>query len=91
MPYPDPDDSADLSDREFPDDSDDADDADDSDDPDDPETVPCPHCRNLIAEDAEICPHCKSYLSDEDAPRRYPWWLIAGVVLCVLLALLWVL
>ena len=26
--------------------------------------------------------------NDEDAPRRYPWWLIAGVVLCLIVILL---
>jgi hypothetical protein len=44
-----------------------------------------------ISEDAELCPHCKSYISDEDAPRRHPWWLVAGVVVCLLIVLLWIL
>src|SRR2546421_8682091 len=63
----------------------------DVDDGDDPETVPCPYCRRPIWEEAELCPHCKNYLSREDAPRRYPWWLIAGVAACLAIVLLWVL
>jgi hypothetical protein len=84
MPRPDPNDSDDLSDREFPDDT-------DTDPDNDFETVPCPYCREPIFDGADLCPHCKSYLSAEDAPRRYPWWLIAGVAVCLVLVLLWVL
>jgi hypothetical protein len=77
---------SDIDDRERPDPS-------DVDDPEDdgPESVPCPYCRTWISEDAELCPHCKSYISDEDAPRRHPWWLVAGVVVCLLIVLLWIL
>jgi hypothetical protein len=65
-------------------------DASDTDDPDDDagETVPCPWCRKPVYEGAERCPRCGRYLSEQDAPRRYPWWLIAGVVLCLLVILL---
>ena len=82
----DPDTGPDLSDRDLPDEAD----TDDS-DADNAETIPCPHCRKPIYENAELCPHCKSYISNEDAPRRYPWWLIAGVVVCLVLVLLWAL
>ena len=61
------------------------------DDSDDPDTIPCPYCRRPVYENADLCPHCKSYLSEEDAPRRHPWWLIAGVIVCLVLVLLWVL
>src|SRR4051812_19769256 len=75
-------------DREAPDPSD-MDSDDDADD--EPDTVPCPYCRRPVYEGAELCPHCRSYLSDEDAPRRTPWWLIAGVAVCLAVVLLWVL
>jgi len=75
-----------MRDRELPD----ASDMDDPDDEDDhaSETVECPWCRASVYEAAERCPKCGRYLSDEDAPRRYPWWLIAGVVLCLIVILL---
>lgn len=31
--------------------------------------APCPFCREMVSEHAEVCPHCGSYLSREDAPR----------------------
>ena len=40
------------------------------DDWDDEPTIPCPHCRREILEDAERCPYCERYLSKEDAPGR---------------------
>ena len=62
------------------DDLDDLDDPDAADDESD-ETVPCPHCRRPVYEDAERCPACGQYLSREDAPpRRLAWWLVLGVV-----------
>jgi hypothetical protein len=73
-------------------DDDDWDDLDDPDEPDDEddETVPCPYCREPVYEDAERCPGCGHYLSREDAPWRRPWWLVAGVVVCLLVILMWV-
>ena len=75
-----------IRDRELPD----AADMDDPDGPDDDasETVPCPWCRRPVYEGAEQCPNCGRYVSEEDAPRRYPGWLIVGVVLCLLVILL---
>jgi predicted nucleic acid-binding Zn ribbon protein len=52
--------------------------------------IPCPYCRKEILEDAEICPHCRNFISYEDAPRHYPGWLVAGVVVCILIVLIWV-
>jgi hypothetical protein len=63
----------------------------DEDDLDDDETVSCPHCRQPAYEDAERCPNCGSYLSVEDAPRRYPWWFVAGFLLSMVVVLGWVL
>jgi hypothetical protein len=75
-----------LQDWEAPDESD----ADDDED-DDSDTVPCPYCRRSMSELADVCPHCGSYISQEDAPRRHPWWIVAGVVTCLaIVILLWV-
>ena len=57
----------------------------------DDSTVPCPYCNRPIYEDAERCPHCEQYISEEDAPpTRKPWWLILGVLVCLLLVYLWI-
>ena len=72
----------DLEDYEYPDEPDD--------DDDDDETIPCPHCREPVYEDAERCPNCGKYLSREDAPRRRPWWLVLGAFVCLGLMLQWV-
>jgi hypothetical protein len=72
---------------------DDLDDEFDEDDPDDDGdvTVPCPHCRREIHEDSERCPYCERYISDRDAPhRRKPWWIVAGVVICLYIVFRWI-
>lgn len=54
-------------------------------------TDECPCCGELIYNDAVRCPECGGYLSEEDAPaRRKPAWMIAGVVICLVIVLLWV-
>jgi len=54
-------------------------------------TVPCPHCGRAIVEDIATCPYCKNYLSREDTPARsHPRWVLWTVVLCLLMALMWV-
>jgi len=81
------DDDRDWSEHAYDEDRDDEFDGVDEDEDDD-ETVPCPHCRRLVYEDAERCPHCGSYLSREDAPREAkPLWVVA-TVLVVLAAIL---
>lgn len=58
---------------------------------DEDDTVPCPYCRRPIHEDAERCPYCESYISAEDSPAGpRPWWVVVGVVLCLLIALMWI-
>ncbi|WP_435018363.1 zinc ribbon domain-containing protein [Tundrisphaera sp. TA3] len=56
----------------------------------DDETIPCPHCRRPVYEDAEQCPHCRRYLSIEDAPRRKPWWVVVGVGVCLVMVYRWI-
>jgi hypothetical protein len=79
------------------DDDEDADDdswdsADDFSPQDDEEaTVPCRYCGRSVHEEAQRCPHCAHYLSEEDAPSEpRPWWFIVGILLCLLVAALWV-
>jgi hypothetical protein len=65
----------------------------DEDDGDDDEsvTIPCPYCRRQIHEDAERCPYCEQYISAEDSPALgKPWWIVLGVVLCLVILLWWV-
>jgi predicted nucleic acid-binding Zn ribbon protein len=70
----------DLDDREDPDES-------DMDDSDHPELIPCPYCRESIAEDAERCHHCGSFILDEDQPRTFPTWIIiSGTIILILMA-----
>ncbi len=70
-----------LDDADYPDEP--VDDEDDS-------TVSCPYCFRPVYEDAEQCPGCGKYLSREDAPRRHPWWVIVGVVLCLVVIYGWI-
>ncbi len=76
------------------DDDDDFDDGDDDEgdlDDDDEEMVACPYCQALIYEDSERCAECGSYLSRIDAPSRPAWWLVLGVVVCLIIVALWIL
>jgi hypothetical protein len=82
MPIRHLDDEDDLDDSEYPDEPDD--------DEDDDETVPCPHCFRSVYEGAERCPGCGSYLSREDAPRGHPWWVVVGVLVCLVVVLRWI-
>lgn len=57
---------------------------------DDEPTVPCPYCNRQIHEDAQRCPYCEEYISEEDAPPgRKPWWVVAGVIVCLYIVLRW--
>ncbi len=53
-------------------------------------TFPCPHCFHTIYEDAERCSGCGRYLSIEDAPARKPWWLVIGVLVCLIVVIGWI-
>jgi predicted nucleic acid-binding Zn ribbon protein len=55
----------------------------DEDDEDGPALVECPYCGSEILEDAERCPRCGNFISEEDAPRRKPAWIVVSAVLLV--------
>lgn len=68
------------------------DDGDASWDEDDDGTVPCPYCGAAMLEDSPRCPECGAYKSAEDAPPpRKPAWIIAGAVICLIIATWWAL
>jgi hypothetical protein len=48
------------------------------------DALPCPFCRKLVYERADICPHCGNFISF-DAESAYPrkLWFIVGVVLAL--------
>jgi RNA polymerase subunit RPABC4/transcription elongation factor Spt4 len=74
--HDDEDDGDNLADHELPDES-------DMDSFDEPGIMPCPHCRKMVSEEAELCPHCKNYISVEDAPSRNPGWITVGVIIAI--------
>jgi predicted RNA-binding Zn-ribbon protein involved in translation (DUF1610 family) len=76
-------------DREMPDPSDQDDDDSDGASTD---TIDCPSCGREVYEQAERCPNCGSYISRDAAVRRRPpLWIIAGVVICLLIVIVWTL
>jgi hypothetical protein len=78
-------------DAEWDDEPWDSDEDDRASDEEDEPTIPCPYCRREIHEDSVQCPHCGQYLSEEDArPNGKPWWIILGVLLCLLVIWLWI-
>jgi len=82
-----------MDEKEFYDDRDDHfDDIEDSEDDDESfDTVACPYCTQQIHEDAVRCPHCENYISTLDGPRlkAQPWWIMVGVVICLVIVLIW--
>jgi hypothetical protein len=76
------DDHADLDDREYPEP--------DTHDNGFAETVRCPSCRAHIYEDSECCPRCGHYLTREEVAGGRPWWFLIAALLCLAVALAWV-
>jgi hypothetical protein len=70
----------------------DGDASDSADDEDEDTTVPCPHCRKHIHEDAVRCPYCENYISREDelGHRRSKWFYVV-LALCLVIAVGWAL
>jgi len=69
---------------------DDGPDEDDGDSDDEP-TVPCPACGRPIFEDSPYCPSCEQYISAADhAAAGKPVWVIATALVCLGIALWWV-
>lgn len=75
-----------------------ADDGEFDDDPeDDPEDdyVECRNCGADMYEDAVFCPRCGHAPTSEDDPlflyRRWPWWVMLGLVGAFVVALGWIL
>jgi uncharacterized paraquat-inducible protein A len=61
---------------------------------DDPEQAltPCPHCSQMIHEEAPRCPHCGTWLIEESpAARRSQGWLWPALIaiMVILAALGW--
>jgi hypothetical protein len=54
-------------------------------------TIPCPNCQQEMYEDSPRCPHCGEYVSEESFPAaQKPWWIILGVVLCLIVIAIWI-
>ena len=65
---------------------------DSADDSGDEATVACPYCGEEMFDDAPQCTACGNYISAEDhAPESKPTWVMATAVVCLLMALGWVL
>jgi len=49
----------------------------------------CPHCGTLVEPSAKRCPACRRRLPSSDketTPARWPFWLIAALAVCLVLA-----
>ena len=75
-------DSDDLRDGEYPDES-------DMDDSDEPALIECPKCGKQIIEDTEWCHHCGWYLEREAIGTRISYFLVGLVVVLILIAVVW--
>jgi hypothetical protein len=53
------------------------------------EMVRCPACRGLIWAEVDVCPRCGHFILEDDTRTR-PWWLIVGVLACLLVTLYWI-
>ena len=56
------------------------------------DTLPCPYCGEEMLEDSPQCPACGNYISAEELPYyRQPMWVVITAVICLIVALGWVL
>ena len=79
---PDSSDSDDLDhDREGPD-------PEEMDSSDEADLEVCPNCRKLISEETERCPHCGEFITLDNALLPKPMWIVIGIVVALLIALL---
>jgi hypothetical protein len=54
--------------------------------------IPCPYCGEEMLEDSPQCPSCGNYISAEDLPTKsQPLWVVMTAIVCLILALGWVL
>ncbi len=59
---------------------------------DDEATVSCPYCGEEMLEDSPQCSHCGNYISAEDhRVATKPTWVVATAILCLLMAVGWLL
>ncbi len=58
----------------------------DMDDDEQPDLMPCPHCRQMILEDAVYCHHCRKNVSDY-ADRASTRSLVVVIIICALVVL----
>ena len=59
---------------------------------DEVETIPCPYCREEIAEESQRCPHCEGYISKEDVTSRsQPIWVVVTAFICLTVILIGIL
>ena len=72
----------DLNDWEDPDES-------DQDDSEGPDLIPCPYCKKSIHDQAEWCHHCGKYISREDQPPGVGFWVMAGLMVLLMIAMVW--
>jgi hypothetical protein len=86
----DDDDDDDPYDSDYDPDQDEPDDASfDTDDED--TTTACQYCGAAVYDDAERCPSCGNYLSEEEAPSRFPVWVKITALVCLVVVVMWVL
>jgi len=48
------------------------------------ETLLCPHCRRDVYEAADLCPQCGSFISAEDMLKGRPTWIVVGLVIATI-------
>jgi len=79
MPTYEDDDAADLHDREYPDDA-------DTDHGESVDFFPCPYCKKMIPDDADLCNYCRNFIVRDSS--RLPMWIVIGIILCLVVAAL---